>query len=246
MKSRLLTRTALILAALTPLGFGVQRPKPAPPPTPVPAPAPAPTQDEAQKEEKAKQERIEHARQAEAERLKQEQETQRIKRAREEANEAERIKRAREEAGESERIKRAREEAGQPTDPSATNAAAARAELRETARDMFTIEGVHRERLGRIDRLLEIYRESGDQEKLGDVETLKRQENKRYLHIIDNFKAKLGSAYAQFEPQLLAGQMRRAAPPAPAAGKPADPAPAPAPKRVAKPPVKNETTGGGR
>ena len=99
--------------------------------------------------------------------------------------------------------------------------------------------------LSRLERLLAVYRETGDTAKLGEVEALQAKENKRYGKIIESFKQRLGPAYRQFEPQLLAGQNRKADP---AAEKPAlkPGEPTPAPRRVAKPPVKGEKVGGGQ
>ena len=221
------------LVALAPLGLAFQRPKPAP--APVPAPAPAPTLDDAQAQEQAKQERIKHAREAEAERLKQEQEAARVKHARTEAaTEAERVKRAREQA------------ADQPREADADRVAAARGDAHETARKMLSIEDVHRERLGRLDRLLAIYGESGDAAKLEEVGKLKMRENKRYLLIIDQFKVKLGPDFARYESQLLAGQQRHATALPSSADKSAEPARAPVPRREAKPAVKDEKSKGGK
>jgi hypothetical protein len=106
---------------------------------------------------------------------------------------------------------------------------------------MFAIEDRHRDRLGRIDRLMAIYSESGDAAKLTEVERLKVQENKRYTLIMNQFKEKLGPAYTQFEPQLLAGQSRPRR-----LEKATQPDPTPAPRREAKPPVKDEKKAGGQ
>ncbi len=213
---------ALALLALFALpALAVQRPKPAP------APAPAPAQDSAaaQREQQAQeQQRIENARKAEQVRLQQEQEATRIKRARQEAaagqpqdKDAERVKRAREEAA---------QQGGQIPGRE-------RAELRETARDMFKIEDLHRDRLARIDRLVELYSASGNTEKLTEIEKLKARENKRYFLIMGQFKEKLGSAYAQFEPRLREGQKGNQAQ-----------RPAPVPLREAKSAPKEEKGGG--
>lgn len=244
MKTLALLRAALTLAMVVPLGLA-QRPKPRPAPTPAPAPAPA--QDEKQREEDAKKAR-EKARQEEADKAAQE--AERVKRARQEASEAERVKRARQDASEAERVQRAREEANRPE-----RVAAAREEAQRTAEDMLRIEGVHRERLGRLDRLLAVYGESGDQAHLEVVETLKRRENKRYLLIIDQFKTKLGPAFAQYEPKLLAGQQRRGegSPPGLERAPGRERAPGlekkgeqPVPPRRAPKPAKEKSEGGGQ
>ncbi len=223
MKFEHLRRALALLALFAVPALAVQRPKPAPAPTPAPAPAPAQDSAAAQREQQAKEkQRAENARQAEAERLRQEQEATRIKRAREEA--------ASQQDRDAERVKRAREAAGQP---GGQIPGRERAELRETARDMFKIEDVHRDRLARIDRLAELYTASGDTEKLAEIEKLKARENKRYVLIMGQFKEKLGPAYGQFEPRLREGQK----------GNQAE-RPAPVPTREAKPASKEEKGGG--
>src|SRR5690349_17785737 len=157
----------LCLVLVAPLGSAVQRPKP----RPAPAPQPPAAQEDKQREEEAKKARQEAAEKAARE-------AERVKRARQEASEAERVKRARQEASEDERVRKAREEANRPE-----RVAAAREEAQRTAEDMLRIEGVHRERLARLDRLLALYGESGEGGKLADVEAWKRRENKRYLLI---------------------------------------------------------------
>ena len=218
-------RALALLAMFTVPALAVQRPKPAPAPTPVPAPAPAPAQDSAaaQREQQAKEkQRAQHAREAEAERQRQEQEATRIKRARAEA--------AGQQDHDAERVKRAREEAAQQ---GGQIPGRERAALRDTARDMFKIEDVHRDRLARIDRLEELYTASGDTEKLAEIEKLKARENKRYVLIMGQFKEKLGPAYGQFEPRLREGQKGNEAH-----------RPAPVPVREAKSAPKNSTGGG--
>ncbi len=234
------------IALSVPQGLASQRPKP-PPPAPVPAPA----ETDAQAAERARErESAKLARQAEA--LRQEQQKQEAERIRKARDEAEALKNQEREA---ERVKRAREEAaGQPTPEDPTGAV--RGELRETARDMFRIEDVHRDRLARLERLLEVYRESGDQEKVAEVEKLRAKENKRYLLIMGQFKERLGGAYTQFESRLLAGQMRERGPKKPGSSvesekpaevrKPAEGEKFSVPRRAPKAPVKDESKGGGR
>ncbi|MEO6708939.1 MAG: hypothetical protein ABI054_07425 [Planctomycetota bacterium] len=235
MKTHPITRAGLFLALFAPLGMAVQRPRPAP----APAPPPAPAQSDAEREAKAKEARAKQEREAQAQK---EQEAARIKRAREEANQENRVKHAREEANQEARVKAARENAaGGAPGANADRVHAAREAERETARKMMNLEGVHRERLGRIDRLLAIYRENGDQAKLAEVEALKGRENKRYLLIIDQFKTKLGPNYAHYEPQLLAGKNRGAEPATPA--RPAEPGNNPPRRRPPAP--ANEKSGGG-
>ncbi len=228
MKLHPLTRVLALLAMFAVPGLAMQRPKPAP------APAPTPSQSSAEREQQAKeQQRLETARRAEQARLEQEQEATRIKRARQAAAAA-----GEPQDKDAERVKRAREEAAQP---GGQIPGRERAELRETARDMFKIEDLHRDRLARIDRLIEIYRENGDNEKLAEVEKLKSRENKRYLLIMNQFKQKLGPAYAQFEPRLLAGETPKVD-----ARKQEPHGPPPVPRREAKEPVKDPSKAGGR
>ena len=234
MKTHPITRAGLFLALFAPLGMAVQRPRPAP----APAPPPAPAQSDADREAKAKEAKAKQEREAQAQK---EQEAARVKRAREEANQDNRVKNAREEANQENRVKNAREGAAGAPGANADRVHAAREAERETARKMMNLEGVHRERLGRLDRLIAIYTESGDQAKLAEVEALKGRENKRYLLIIDQFKTKLGPNYAQYEPQLLAGKTRGAAPAAPA--RPGETELNP-PRRRPPPPA-NEKSGGG-
>lgn len=251
MKLHPLTAAAILFACLATPGFAFQRPKPAPAPAPQPA-SPAAQREQEAKEQQAKEQRAKEQRAKEQRRIEQEKEAERVKRARAEASEAARVKAARGEASEAGRVKNAREDASEAervkrAREEAANAgtegtpAAQRAEMRETARKMFDIEELHRDRLARMNRLAAIYRESGDAEKLAEIEKLQQRENKRYLLIMGQFKQKLGPAYAQFEPRLLAGQTEKRR-----EEQPAEKAPAPAVRREPKPSEKGETKGGGQ
>lgn len=145
-----------------------------------PAPAPAPAaQDQAKREERARQ-------QAESE-----------AKAREEREKAER-----------ERVQKARERA-KGNEAAAQPGAEQNNAAREAARNLFALERVHRERLGRIERLMELFREKGDEAKLLELEQMRAKENKRYARFLERYKEEMGPAFAQVEPSLRAGQVRQ-------------------------------------
>lgn len=147
---------------------------------PKPPAEAAPTPQDPSAEEKAKR-RAERERKAEAER--QQAEQARVRRAREQA-------------------------AGQQPPPTAAPEAAGASDAQAAARELFHIEAVHRDRLARIERLLEVYREAGDQEKLVKLEQMRAKENKRYGNIVAQLQARMGGRYAEIESRLAQGRER--------------------------------------
>jgi hypothetical protein len=151
-----------------------------PAPPPAPAPAPAPAQDPAAREQAAKR--------AEAERKAQEQREQ----------------------AERERVKNAREQAKEKgKDAAPVPAAAPNNEMRDAARNLFALERTHRERLARIERLMALFREKGDQAKLLELEQMRAKENKRYGRFLERYIEEMGPAFEKVQGELLGGQQRR-------------------------------------
>jgi len=146
---------------------------------PAPAPTTPPAQDQAQREERARQEAEREAK---------------AKEQREQA-ERERTKKARERAKDNEAV---------PEPAAAPNPA-----MRETARNLYALERVHRERLARIERLMQLFREKGDQDKLLQLEQLRAKENKRYDRFLERYKAEMGPAYDQVAGTLNSGKARK-------------------------------------
>lgn len=157
-------------------------------------------------DERAKEERKRQEERAREERKRQEE------RAREDRKRQE--ERARE-------VRTRQDERGQ-----AGEAAAPRARLpenlRATARAMADQQYRHRQRLARIERLRQVYRERGDLGRIARLEELRTKENARYARYLDERRRELGpERYAQVERALGAGAIGRPAPAsAPAQGRP--------------------------
>lgn len=123
--------------------------------------------------------------------------------------ERERKAQAERQQAEQERVRRAREQAaGAKPPPGGASESAGMSDAQAAARELFHIEAVHRDRLARIERLLEVYREAGDQEKLVKLEQMRAKENKRYGNIVAQLQARMGGRYAEVESRLAQGRER--------------------------------------
>jgi hypothetical protein len=79
-------------------------------------------------------------------------------------------------------------------------------DLRATARAMADQQFRHRQRLARIERLREVYRERNDVAKIARLDELRTKENARYSRYLDERRRELGpERYAQVERALGAG-----------------------------------------
>jgi hypothetical protein len=118
----------------------------------------------------------------------------------------------RERAAREQRVRQQRErEAKARVEPAAPREAAAKRtslpeDLRATARAMADQQNRHRQRLARIERLRQLYRERNDQARLAVLDQLRTKENARYARYLDERRRELGpERYAQVERALGAG-----------------------------------------
>jgi hypothetical protein len=135
----------------------------------------------------------------------------------------EQTQRARDEAAQKERDLRERAEKAQGD----AAKGAAEKNPRALAAELARLETMHRERMARINRLMDVYRESKNTERLKELEQLRGAQEKRYANAIARLKERLGAA--EFEkldrelaPGRKAGGHRASAPKrgdGPAAGK---------------------------
>ena len=106
-------------------------------------------------------------------------------------------------------LRSAREQAqAKAREGSATRTPAQNNQMRDTARNLFEVERLHRSHVARIERLMEIYRESGDRAKLVELEELRAKSDKRYEKFVARYKEEMGPAFAQVQPHLEAGKAR--------------------------------------
>lgn len=64
--------------------------------------------------------------------------------------------------------------------------------LRNIAKQMVTMERIHRERQARMDRLIEVFSETKATDKIKEVEALRTKENTRYLAAMEGYKKSIG------------------------------------------------------
>jgi hypothetical protein len=161
-----------------------EAPPPPPPParpqnpTPPPPPPPQTSRDQQQREA--------NARAQQQEQLRAQQEQQRIENARQQ-QEQKRIENARDQQ-ERERIEKARQKDTQERiEKARQTAAAASADHREIIGQLIGAERQHREQLARINRLKELAKRQGQNDRIGELDRLLLSSN-------SNFESKLSSA----------------------------------------------------
>jgi hypothetical protein len=138
--------------------------------------------------------------QAEREKNEREQAEKRKKAAREQAENQDREEARRREA-------RARE--AEQANPNNPRRGAGNQGVRQ---DLFELERKNRQITARLDRIAEIYRQTGQERKLAQVEALRAKQQQRYQRFISIYREKLGpKEYAAIDANLRAGRERRTA-----------------------------------
>jgi hypothetical protein len=78
--------------------------------------------------------------------------------------------------------------------------------------DLFALERNHREIIARLDRLADVYRASGQERKLAEVEELRAKHHQRYERFLGVYREKLGpDEFAAIDSNLRMGRERRMA-----------------------------------
>jgi hypothetical protein len=92
------------------------------------------------------------------------------------------------------------------------------AQMRAVAKQMIRMEQIHRERLARIDRLVEIFGAQKDTEKLKLLSELRAKQEMRYAAAMEGYKKAVGpETYAKIQAAMNAPRAKTAAPDAPTA-----------------------------
>ncbi|MBK7645344.1 MAG: hypothetical protein IPJ19_20290 [Planctomycetes bacterium] len=81
---------------------------------------------------------------------------------------------------------------------------------REVAKKAAQFESVHRDRIARIDRLIEIYTAKGDREKVTELQALRDAQAKRHDNAMQNFRKQLGPNWSARLDKELKGPSERA------------------------------------
>ena len=76
--------------------------------------------------------------------------------------------------------------------PAAASAMPDPAVLRSIAKEMVTLERIHRDRQARLDRLVEVFSEGKQMDKVKEIEALRAKENTRYLAAMQGYKKIVG------------------------------------------------------